>query len=62
MSYDLMLSGSHRSPAPVRRKNPFTGQEIEIHTHTLTEQELRDAKAILSRRGAKDNGYGEQSR
>lgn len=49
MSYDLMLSGSHRSPARVRRKNPFTGQEIEVHTYALTEQELGDAKAVLSR-------------
>jgi hypothetical protein len=56
MSYDLMLSGSHRSESPVRRKNPLTGQDVEFYSHTLNEIELRDAKSVLSRYGATDAG------
>jgi hypothetical protein len=56
MSYDLLLSGSHRSESPVRRKNPFTGQDVEFYSDTLNEIELRDAKSVLSRYGATDAG------
>jgi hypothetical protein len=55
-SYAVMLSGSHRSESPVRRKNPFTGQDVEFYSHTLNETELRDAKSVLSRYRATDAG------
>ncbi|NOU34676.1 MAG: hypothetical protein HOO96_42845 [Polyangiaceae bacterium] len=56
VSFDLIFSGSHRSPSPVPRRNPFTGQDVEVYTYTLSEKELRDAKAVLSSHKASDDG------
>lgn len=58
MSYDLMLSGSHRSPTAVRRRNPFTGEDVDLHPNLVSEEEVREAKRLLARYKASDGGDG----
>jgi len=48
MLYALSMTGSHEAVVPVRRKNPFTGEFVDIHPHVLTDAEIAESKRVLS--------------
>jgi hypothetical protein len=57
MLYALSMTGSHDATVPVRRKNPFTDQFVDIHLPVLTDAETAETRRVLAHYGAvKDRG------
>lgn len=53
MVYTFSITGSQSAAVPVRRKNPFNGQFVDIYPPALTDAEMAEAKRVLARYGAR---------
>ncbi len=56
--YVMSLSGTHQSATSVRRRNPFTGQDVDVHSLVVTDDEAHAAEQLLARYHAVDQGRG----
>jgi hypothetical protein len=54
----MSLSGTHQSATTVRRRSPFTGQDVDVHSLVATEDETHAARQMLARYGAVEQGRG----